>query len=145
MYNKFNTNSQYTNTSECPVCGGYETSLWREVFDDRYGIQICLNCYVVMTVLPSIQENLSNTVIESMACGTPVVAFNIGGMPDMIKYEYNGFLAEPFEMDSLKNGIKWVLNYSDKISDNAREHAVTNYQLETVSGKYFSLYQDILK
>jgi len=109
--------------------------------------QVLLYSAADVTVLPSIQENLSNTVIESMACGTPVVAFNIGGMPDMIKHEYNGFLAEPFEMDSLKNGIKWVLNNPDpdKISDNAREHAVTNYQLETVSGKYFSLYQDILK
>jgi len=109
--------------------------------------QVLLYSAADITILPSIQENLSNTVIESMACGTPVIAFDIGGMPDMIKHEFNGYLAKPFDVDSLSNGITWILNNleSKKISDNAREYAVTNYKIETVSGKYFKLYQDILK
>lgn len=47
-----------------------------------------------VTIVPSKQENYSNTVLESLACGTPVVAFSIGGMPDLILTEKNGWLAE---------------------------------------------------
>jgi glycosyltransferase involved in cell wall biosynthesis len=42
-------------------------------------------------VAPSIQDNLPNTVMESLACGTPCVAFNIGGMPEMIEHQKNGY------------------------------------------------------
>ncbi|MEQ8961246.1 MAG: glycosyltransferase, partial [Coleofasciculus sp. C2-GNP5-27] len=47
-------------------------------------------------VLPSTQENLANTVMEAIACGTPSVAFNIGGMPDLIEHQNNGYLAQPY-------------------------------------------------
>ena len=52
-----------------------------------------------------------------------------------------------FDVDSLSKGIKWILNNPEPniISNNAREYAVTNYQLETISGKYFKLYQELLK
>ena len=109
--------------------------------------QVLLYSAADVTVLPSIQENLSNTVIESLACGTPVVAFNVGGMPDMIDHMYNGYLAKPYDVASLGSGIKWVLNNpnADMLSNNAREYTIKNYKIETVSERYFTLYQDILK
>jgi glycosyltransferase involved in cell wall biosynthesis len=60
---------------------------------------------VDVLVTPSRQDNLSNTIVESLACGTPAVAFDIGGMPDMIEHKINGYLAKPFDTSDLAAGI----------------------------------------
>ena len=66
----------------------------------------------VVTVVPSRQENLGNVIMESLACGTPVVGFNIGGNPDMITHQKNGYLATPLEPEDLANGIIWTLQHN---------------------------------
>ncbi|BAU44000.1 glycosyltransferase family 4 protein [Leptolyngbya sp. O-77] len=81
-------------------------------------------------VAPSMQDNLPNTVLESFACGTPCVAFEIGGMPDMIDYYQNGYLAKPFEPEDLAAGIEWVLDGQErweKLSGSARRKAVESF------------------
>jgi len=98
-------------------------------------------------VLPSTQENLANTVVEAIACGTPCVAFNIGGMPDMIEHQKNGYLAQPYKVEDLASGIAWVLEDSDrnqKLSDYARKKAEQEFALEIIARRYFSLYNEIL-
>ena len=61
-------------------------------------------------VAPSVHENLPNTVIEALACRTPCVAFQIGGMPDLIEHKQNGYFAHPFATtEDLAPGIAWVL------------------------------------
>ena len=110
--------------------------------------QVVLYSAADVTVAPSMQENLSNTVMESLACGTPVVAFDIGGMPDMIAHQINGYLAKPFEPDQLARGIMWVLENKDRhdmLSQRARQTVVERYALKTVANQYLALYQDILK
>lgn len=74
-------------------------------------------------VVPSLQENLSNTIMESLACRMPVVAFDIGGNSDMIEHRKNGYLAKPFDTDDLAKGIEWVLNTANyqQLCDNARD------------------------
>jgi glycosyltransferase involved in cell wall biosynthesis len=67
-------------------------------------------------VLPSIEENLANTVMEAIACGTPCVAFNIGGMPDMIDHQKNGYLAQAYRIEDLAQGINWVLENQERAS-----------------------------
>jgi glycosyltransferase involved in cell wall biosynthesis len=99
-------------------------------------------------VAPSMQENLSNAVMESLSCGTPVVAFNIGGMPDMIDHLGNGYLATPFNSDDLADGIQWVLENEERqnlLSKHARQMVENRYSLKTVANRYLELYQDILK
>ena len=64
-------------------------------------------------VLPSLEDNLPSTVMESIACGTAVVAFNIGGIPDMIEHKVNGYLAELKNTDDLISGINWVKNHPE--------------------------------
>jgi glycosyltransferase involved in cell wall biosynthesis len=99
-------------------------------------------------VAPLMQENLANTVMESLAGGTPTVVFDIGGMPDMIAHQINGYLAEPFESDELAGGIMWVLENKDRhdmLSQRARQTAVERYALKTAAYQYLALYQDILK
>lgn len=109
--------------------------------------QVLLYSAADVTVAPSMQENLSNTVLESLACGTPVVAFDIGGMPDLIDHQSSGYLATPFESDDLANGIMWVLENKARhelLSQCARQVAIERYALRTVANQYLALYQDIL-
>lgn len=95
-------------------------------------------------VAPSMQDNLPNTVLESLACGTPCVAFEIGGMPDMITPYETGYLASPFNIKELSQGIEWVLEDSDRwlrLSDNARKRAVEEFRLDIQSQRYINLYK----
>ena len=84
--------------------------------------------------------------MESLACGTPVVGFNIGGNKDMIEHMKNGYLAEPFNTLDLKNGIEWVVNNENhnELSKNARKKVIDRFDSNLVSEQYISLYKDIL-
>lgn len=93
-------------------------------------------------VAPSVQDNLPNTVIESLACGTPVVAFNIGGMPDMIKHEQTGYLANAFEIQSLSDGIKYCL--ANDLQEKCIADAKSMFQSTVIASKYVDLYQSLL-
>ncbi len=98
-------------------------------------------------VLPSTQENLANTVMEALACGTPCVAFNIGGMPDMIEHQKNGYLAQPYKIEDLAQGIAWVLESEErnqKMSHHAREKAEREFTLKIQARRYLSLFTEIV-
>jgi glycosyltransferase involved in cell wall biosynthesis len=97
-------------------------------------------------IVPSLQENLSNAIMESLACGTPVVAFDIGGNKDMIDHKKNGYLAKPFDPEDLARGIEWVLNNEnyDELCKNAREKVLREFDSNVVADKYIKLYKDIL-
>ncbi len=97
-------------------------------------------------VAASIQDNLPNTVMEALACGTPCVAFNIGGMPDMIEHQANGYLAQAFEVESLAGGIAWILsnNYPQKIRARAREKVEQEFNLELQSRRYSQLFGEAI-
>jgi glycosyltransferase involved in cell wall biosynthesis len=97
-------------------------------------------------VVPSLQENLSNAIMESLSCGMPVVGFDIGGNRDMIDHKENGYLAKPFDTKDLAQGIEWILqneNYAD-LRVNARKKVVENFDATIVAEKYKKLYVDIL-
>lgn len=109
--------------------------------------QVLLYSAVDVLVAPSMQENLSNAVMESLSCGTPVVAFDIGGMPDMIDHQMNGYLAKPFDPDDLAAGIVWAIEDKgrrDSLSLQARQSVVRKFAMETVSEQYLKLYQSLL-
>lgn len=98
-------------------------------------------------VAPSIQDNLPNTVMEAIACGTPCVVFNIGGMPDMIEHQQNGYLAQPYKIEDLAQGITWVLENTErhqKLCDRAREKAEQEFTLELQARRYLSLFTEIV-
>jgi len=101
---------------------------------------------VDVTVVPSLQENLSNTIMESLSCGTPVVAFNIGGNSDMIEHKINGYLAKPYDTDDLAKGIEWILsspNYNE-LCENARNKVLREFDSKVVVKKYIELYDKII-
>ncbi|RLD80493.1 MAG: glycosyl transferase group 1, partial [Bacteroidetes bacterium] len=62
-------------------------------------------------VLPSLEDNLPNTIMESLACGTPVLAFKTGGIPEMIDHKKNGYLADYKSAEDLKKGLVFILNH----------------------------------
>lgn len=96
---------------------------------------------------PSIQDNLPNTVMESIACGTPVVAFNIGGMPDMIEHQRNGYLAQAFEPADFAAGLQWVLADSERwqrLSSRARKKSEQEFTLDIQARNYLQLFKQII-
>lgn len=93
-------------------------------------------------VAPSLQDNLPNTVIESLSCGTPVVAFNIGGMPDMIEHKENGYLAESKNSKSLSEGILYCL--SNDMKESCRNKVLNTYSSSLISKKYIDLYKSCI-
>ena len=98
-------------------------------------------------VAASVQDNLPNTVVEALACGTPCAAFAIGGMPDMIDHKQNGYLATAYEPEDLARGIAWILENKERWQ-NLSKRAVTKVKQEfTVARqaeKYYQLYEEIL-
>ena len=61
-------------------------------------------------VLPSLQDNLPNTLLEALACGVPGIAFDVGGVGDLARHKHNGYLAKAKDADDLRRGIDWVLS-----------------------------------
>ena len=98
-------------------------------------------------IVPSRSENLSNTIMESMSCGTPVVAFNIGGNSDMINHEQNGYLAKENDCMELANGIEWCVNQkiNKELGKAAREKVLNNYTITKVSKQYQELYSKLCR
>ena len=112
---------------------------------DDISLRVLYSAADVM-VIPSLQENLSNAIMESLACGRPVVAFDIGGNSDMIDHKVNGYLAKPFDTDDLAKGIEWVLNAPNyqQLCDNARDKVLTHFDSQLVAKQYIALSKEIL-
>lgn len=99
-------------------------------------------------VIPSRQDNLPGTGLEAHACGTPIVAFKIGGLPEIIQHLDTGYLAKPFDAEDLAQGISWVISDSlrlKELRENARARAELLWSPEVVSNQYINLYNHILK
>lgn len=97
-------------------------------------------------VLPSLQDNLANTVLEAMACGVPVVSFDAGGTPDMVRPGITGQLVPAFEVPVLASTIVELLNAPDVLktmSAHCRRVALEDYPLVLQAERYASLYQEL--
>jgi glycosyltransferase involved in cell wall biosynthesis len=99
-------------------------------------------------VAPSLQESFCQTLLEAMACGTPTVAFRATGPLDLIEHGRSGYLAEPYEVADLANGLLWVLEDEGRraaLSGRARAKAVDEFALEAVASRYAQLYRELLE
>lgn len=97
-------------------------------------------------VVPSLEDNLPNTILESLSCGTPVVGFRTGGIPEMIRHFQTGYLADVESAQKLANGLVFILKHPDpsQLRKNARHFAETHYSEESVAQKHLELYHHIL-
>ncbi len=97
-------------------------------------------------VIPSLMDNLPNTVLESIMCGTPVIGFPIGGIPDMVQDGENGYLTSEISVPSLIETITKFLETPNIFdSKKIRENAVEKYDLKVQANNYIKLYEQILK
>lgn len=112
---------------------------------DDVSLRVLYSASDVM-VVPSLQENLSNAIMESLACATPVIGFDIGGNSDLIEHKNNGYLAQPFDTTDLANGIEWVLDNEkyDELCLNARDKVIREFDSKVVAEKYIKLYNEII-
>ena len=97
-------------------------------------------------VLPSLSENLPNTIMEAMACGLPSVGFKVGGIPEEIDHKRNGYVAEYRNAEDLARGIRWVLEEADyeALSRNAIQKVAHNYSQQSVALRYAEVYQQAM-
>lgn len=97
-------------------------------------------------VIPSIQDNLPNTVIEALSCGVPTVGFPIGGIPDMIISGMNGLIAEEVCDRSLSETIANALSGLHKFNSNKiREDAISRFDLLVQANNYSRLYTEVAR
>jgi glycosyltransferase involved in cell wall biosynthesis len=97
-------------------------------------------------ILPSRQDNLPNVGIEALACGTPVVAFNACGLPDIVGHKETGYLANAFDTRDLAEGVRWVVADTDRrarLSSRSRTAAVARFSYPVVAEQYLKLYQTL--
>ncbi len=99
-------------------------------------------------VMPSLEENYPNTVLEAQACGLPVVAFSTGGVKEMIKHGENGLLCATNDADTLSHNIELLVNdrlQQMDMSKSARQESLNRESSQSPSEQYMKLFRDLLK
>lgn len=115
-------------------------------FHDDIALALVYSAADVM-VVPSTQEAFGQTASESLACGTPVVAFAATGLKDIVEHQQTGYLASPFEISDLAQGIAWVIEDGDRhqnIRARARKKAEREFTLELQANRYLSLFTNVV-
>jgi glycosyltransferase involved in cell wall biosynthesis len=101
-----------------------------------------------LLIFPTRADNLPLVVQESLACGTPVVSFNLGGVPDLVRPGLTGYLAQPEDAQDLCKGIVQLLedkSLCDRMRYQCREIALKEYSLELQAQRYIKLYHQVLQ
>jgi len=130
--------------SDIPDCG-IETRHVGYIDDNQRLSQLYAAADVA--VMPSLQEAFGKTLIEAMACGTPVVAFDSGGPRDIVSHGIDGYLAEAFNPEDLARGIVWCFDQTAAgvdLGGAARLKVKAEFDIEAVADRYQALYQTIL-
>ena len=97
-------------------------------------------------MLPSLEDNLPNTLMEAMACGVPCVGFRVGGIPEMIDHRQNGYVARFCDADDLAAGIRYVLDEADghDLAYACLQKVLHTYSQQSVAKRYIEIYEEAL-
>ena len=145
---------EIVNQTAIAILGGHAENL-REEFDfevyelgyinDTQRIVDIYNASDVF-VLPSLSENLPNTIMEAMACGVPCVGFKVGGIPEEIDHKVNGYVAKYRDATDLAQGLHWILeeaNYQE-LSSSAITKVQRSYSQRSVALQYINIYNEAM-
>jgi glycosyltransferase involved in cell wall biosynthesis len=108
---------------------------------------VLAEAYAAADVLavPTVADALTQTAIESSACGTPCVVFDRGGVTDVVRHGETGFQAAFGDVDDLARGIRAVLDSPARLGERCREVAETEFSVELQVRRYLSLYEQVLE
>lgn len=112
-------------------------------FQNSVSDQILYHSAADIVSIPSRFDNMPYFGIESMACQTPVIAFDIGGCGEMFEHMKSGWLSRPFDVSDYSKGISWLLEDRDRLdqlSINAREYIKNNFSYNN----FFKEYKKVL-
>ena len=124
---------------------GFKVRYLGKLYDDST-LALAYSAADVM-VVPSVYEAFGQTASESLACGTPVVAFNATGLKDIVDHQQNGYLAQPYKSEDLAQGITWVLENPErhqKLCANARQKADREFSEELQASRYLSIFKELV-
>ncbi len=111
--------------------------------------QELINLYSAVDIfaIPSLEENLPNSIIEAMSCGTPTIGFNIGGIPQIIDHLHNGYVANYKSAKDFSQGLKWLLsnNNNNELGVESRRKILTSYSEKEIAQQYIALYNRIIE
>lgn len=100
-----------------------------------------------LVIIPSRVDNLPNVGLEALACGLPIAAFDVCGLPDIATHEKTGYLAKPFDTNDLAHGIAWLLSDEKRLADMAeaaRADAVSRFSYPVIASAYHALYEQVI-
>lgn len=95
-------------------------------------------------ILPSLIESFGLTTCESICCGIPVVAFDVGGTKDIIKHKTNGYLARPYDVDDLLEGVEYCIENYGTLSINCLEKAKKDFDNDIIIKQHLEVYETII-
>lgn len=106
-------------------------------------LSLCYSACDAM-IFPTIADNLPNTLLESLCCGTPVLGFTVGGLPDIIINGKNGYLSAKKNVDGLKEVISLFFEHGIKDSpETIKNEAMENFNLKVQAGRYYNLFKKL--
>jgi glycosyltransferase involved in cell wall biosynthesis len=101
-----------------------------------------------LLIYPSWSDNFPLVILEAMACGTPVIGSNVGGIPEIIQDKFNGYLISDYKnhekyVEKIKTYMSLNTEEKNALSNNTRDNIVSNYRLEKMYEKYNQLYKEL--
>jgi glycosyltransferase involved in cell wall biosynthesis len=116
------------------------------LYDDA-SLAAAYSCADVVMV-PSLEDNLPNVALEAIACGAPVAAFDVCGMPDIVRDGWNGLLAPRLDAAALGSSVADLLTDDVRLAylrGNARRHAEARFSMADQARAYFDLYDGLIE
>jgi glycosyltransferase involved in cell wall biosynthesis len=117
-----------------------------DYIDDENRLSLVYSAADVL-VVPSLQDNLPNTALEALACGVPTVAFDVGGLRDIIREGQTGYLVPQADIHALRTAINAILQSKDqraRMAGECRKKALAEYRLDLQASRYAALYKTLV-